>query len=213
MTPLIWRELAVIWRTGAFWTATAVCVSILALFVVIWGDGVPIANGGSNWEQFGSIQKAVLVLVLPWIAARCAFTPRREFVALALATSSQPSRLLLARCIAQLVSLSAVALCSLPVTLLMQQIAGTPRLTVVDQLLPLGGLATFVAVVTTGCMVLFANPLRGWLAAAAITVAATWLTPLTLATMPIWVAAALAVAAALVMTVDAVFTYLPEESS
>ena len=213
MAPLIWRELAVIWRTGSFWTAMAASVLAVALFVVIWGDGLPIANGGTNWEQFGSVQRTVLILVLPWIAARCAVTTRRDFVVLALATSSLPSRLLLARCVALLASLVAVALSTLPVTLLMQQIAAAPPLDLVEQLVPLGGLATFVAVVTTVCMVMITNPLPGWIAATAVTVAAAWLMPLTVATTPIWIAAALAAAAALLVAADAMFTYLPEESA
>jgi hypothetical protein len=211
MGPLIWRELAVIWRTGSFWAATAASVSVLALFVVVWGDGVPVVNGGTSWQQFGAIQKTILILVLPWIAARCAVTPRRDLVLLASATASDPSRLLLARCVALTASFAAVAVCALPVVLLMQQIAAAPLQDFADQLVPLGGLATFVAVVTTGCMVSFVNPLRGWIAATAVTIAAGWLVPLTIAATPIWMGLALAAAAPLLLMIDGILTYLPEE--
>jgi hypothetical protein len=213
MGPLIWRELAVIWRTGSFWTATATSVSLLALFVVVWGDGVPVINGGTSWQQFGAIQQAMLFLVFPWIAARCAVTPRRDLVLLASATASNPSRLLLARCVALTASLAASAACAIPVILLMQQIAAAPLQGLADQLVPLGGLATFVAVVTTGCMATLVNPLRGWIAATAVTIAAGWLVPLTIAATPIWMGIALAAAAPLLLMIDGILTYLPEEAA
>ena len=78
MRWLIWRELIIIGRTPSFWVAAAVYVSVLTLFVLIWGDGVPIVGAGPVWDQFSAVQLSVLLALLPWTATRCVTTRRKR---------------------------------------------------------------------------------------------------------------------------------------
>lgn len=211
MGPLIWRELVVVSRTAAFWIAAAAYVTVLTLFVTIWGDGLPIAGGGTDWEQFIAVQRTALMFVLPWTAVRCATTPPHALALLAMATARAPSSLLIAKSIALTAALSALALLAVPVMLPMQQIAALSLAPVAVDLLPVFGLAAFVAAVTTACTLLPFQPLAGWLIVTASTAAAGLLMPLTPAAVPMWLGVAVLAAAPTVVAADRKLMYLPEE--
>jgi hypothetical protein len=210
MGALTWRELILVYRTRAFWAATAIYVSVLALFMLTWGDGLPVPTWGTNWQQFNFIQRAVLMLVLPWTAARCAATSNRDLILLATAAGHPPSRILVAKSLALAISLIGLALSALPIELLMQEMAARPLMAVGTDMLPLLGMATFVAAVTPACMFVSDNLLLGWIAATASTIAAASIIPESDIAMPLWIGVAVAAATPLLPVVDWKLRYLPE---
>jgi hypothetical protein len=211
MYALTWRELALIGRSRPFWAATIVYLGLLFLFVLLWGDGLPIVNGGTSWEQFSSLQWAALTVLFPWTAARCAAPRRRELALLAVTTGAAPSRLLLARSIAVAIALLSLAIAALPVMLLMQQVAAMPLASIASATTIIAGLAAFAAVITSGCMAISTHPLKGWIAATAITVAAALFVPRSAAATPLWLIAAVMVVIPLLWFADSRLRYLPEE--
>jgi len=212
MRWLIWRELIIIGRTPSFWLAAAVYVSVLTLFVVIWGDGLPIVGAGPVWDQFSAVQLSVLLVLLPWTATRCVTTRRRrDLRVLAIVTASRPAELILARCIALGAALLVLVLTALPIAIVMQQIAAIPFSAIATALLPLLGLSLFVAVAATGFMLAFANPLPAWLITSAVTVVASRTVALTPASTPVWIGIALGAALLLTMNADSRLAYQAEE--
>jgi hypothetical protein len=212
MRWLIWRELIIIGRMPSFWLAAAVYVSVLALFVVIWGDGVPIVGAGPVWDQFSAVQLSVLLALLPWTATRCVTTRRkRDLTVLAIVTASRPSALVLARCIALSAALFVLVLTALPIAIVMQQIAAIPFSAIGRALLPLLGLSLFVAVAATGFMLAFANPLPAWVITSAVTVVASRTVALTPASTPVWIGIALGAAVLLTVNADSRLAYRVEE--
>jgi len=212
MRWLIWRELIIIGRTPSFWLAAAVYVSVLTLFVVIWGDGLPIVGAGPVWDQFSSVQLSVLLALLPWTATRCVTTRRkRDLTVLAIVTASRPSALVLARCIALSAALLVLVLTALPIAIVMQQIAAIPLSAISRALLPLLGLSLFVAVAATGFMLAFANPLPAWVITSAVTFVASRTVALTPASTPVWIGIALGAALLLTVNADSRLAYQAEE--
>ena len=119
---LVWRELAVITRTTAFWAATTVYVTALSLFLLVWGDGVP-AMSGTLLDQFGAVQMAVLAAVLPWAAFRAVTGSRRELVLIAELACCPPAQVVMTRYLSTTLALFAMVLCALPMSLVAAQIA------------------------------------------------------------------------------------------
>jgi hypothetical protein len=212
MGALLWRELVLVYRTGAFWAATAIYVSVLALFLLAWGDGFPVPTWGTNWQQFNFIQRVVLLLVLPWTAARCAATSNRDLIVFATAAGHPPSRILVAKSLALAISLFGLALSALPIALVMQEMAARPLMAVGTDMLPVLGMAMFVAAVTPACMFGSDNPLLGWIAATAATIVAASVIPESDIAMPMWIGVAVAAATPSLLVVDWKLRYLPETS-
>lgn len=212
MRWLIWCELIIIGRTSSFWLAAAAYVSALALFVIIWGDGVPMVGAGPVWDQFSAVQVSLLVVLLPWTATRCVTMRRkRDITVLAVVLASRPSMLVLARCMALGAALLMLALTALPLAIVMQQIAAVPSTAIARELIPLIGLSLFVAVVATGCMLAFAHPLLAWVSASAVTFVASRVMALTTASTPVWVGIAFGAAVLLAVNADSRLAYPSEE--
>ena len=211
LMALVWREAIVVLRAVPFWIAAAAYVAVLAVFVMIWGDGVPVVGAGTQWEQFTRFQWVVLVAALPWTAARC--TPRAldDLILFAFATAQRPSRLVLARSIALSVCLTMFALLALPVVIVMQRVAAIPLTDAAAGLVSSAALATFVAAVATAAGVLVRSRVAAWLAATACSVVVAGAIPASSAAL--WLLAAVLVAAAMLLRADARLTYLPESSS
>ena len=172
MGALIWRELVAITRMPPYWVSAAVYVAALAAFVLIWGDGLPVVGARSNWEQFGAAQRVFLAVLLPWIAARCGLSSRRDLALVGFTTGHPPGHSLLAKSTAVAVSLLGIVLCALPVIALMQQIAAVEPLAIVSSTVPLAVLAVCVAVITTAIGVTLEEPVRVWALSTALTIAA-----------------------------------------
>ena len=209
---LTWRELSLIGRTRAFWAAAGAYVVLLFMFVLVWGDGLPLANARSNWQQFNTAQSAVLSVLLPWTAARCGALRRRDLVMLSVATATAPSVLLLARWIATSCALFALGLTALPATLLVQQIGSAPLTSIGSSMATCAGLAAFAAAITTGCVVVCKQPLNGWVAATTITVATGAAMPLPIPTAAVWLLIAAGATIALSTFADYRLLHLAEET-
>ena len=80
MLALAWRQVVAAVRLPAVWIATAVQVAVLTLYIVVWGDGIPLVGARPPFEQFATAQTVLLLLVLPWVAARCLATAHRDTV-------------------------------------------------------------------------------------------------------------------------------------
>jgi hypothetical protein len=213
MYALTWRELVSFWRAPAFWAAAIVHVSLLFSFVLVWGDGLPLVNGGTNWQQFNTAQFAILSVLFPWIAARCSPLQSHDLVILSLVTATSPSRLLLARWLAAWVALLGVIVIALPVTLLMQQIAVTPFMSVAARLGVNVALAAVAAAITTGCMAIFDRTLNGWVAATTATFAAGLLMPASPTTASLWLLACAGAAMAGSTLAVSRCVYLPQDAA
>jgi hypothetical protein len=211
MRWLMWRELVVITRSRAFWTAAAAYLAVLTAYALIWGTGIPIAGGGTPWEQFASVQMGTLIVLLPWIAARFSCTSRQEITGIALAMATKPSTLLLARAAALCLALFAVELSATPMVIVMRQITALSLMSTADGLVPIAAVAVVAACVATGTMLLFRNPLAGWLLATAVTALAGRAGAFTETAAPVWIVIAAAVAMFSARLADAQLIYLPEQ--
>jgi hypothetical protein len=205
---LIWHDLSRVLRGPAFWAAAVFYLSSLALFVVIWGDGVPIAGSGSTWEQFLRVKLALLAVVLPWTAVRSIGRTDRELTLLSLATATSPSRLVVATVVALCISLLGLALLALPLVLIMQQVTTVPMAAVIASLVPLAGLASLVAVLATVCGMLMGDSIAAWMAATIGTIAATVAMPVTTRMTIVWFVVACVLVIPLVLGANARLMYL-----
>ena len=176
MGALIWRDLAVVSRTPALWISAGVYTTGLALFFLVWSDGLPLVGAPSRWHQFTAAERILLSVLLPWTAARCG-PSRRELALTGIVTAVSPAVLILARWVASSIALIAVALSALPVVVLMQQIAGTSAAAVALDLVSIAALAVFVASVAITAAIALDRPVRVWAAATGLSVGAAAVLP------------------------------------
>ena len=213
MGALIWRDLTVITRTPAFWVSAALYVAVLTAFVVVWGDGVPVVGAQSNWEQFTMAQRVLLAVLLPWTAARCSASSRRELVWLGAISGQRPWVLLLAKYAALAAALLALALSALPMIVLMQQIGAASTTTAALDMAPVAALALFVAGVTTAMTVVLEAPIRVWAVTGGVTLISAIFGPPAPRVALLWLAVFGTVAALCVLAMRSTLTYLPEEGA
>jgi hypothetical protein len=121
MRWLLWRELTVMTRTRALWAAMCAQLAVLAAFLIIWGDGVPLMTG-NLFDQFATLQAALLLVMLPWIAARVVGDGRTVALVSAIA-ACPPRQVVAARYLALLLVLMAVAASALPLGILALRIS------------------------------------------------------------------------------------------
>jgi hypothetical protein len=152
-----------------------------------------------------------LIVLLPWIAARFSCTTRQEITAATVAMATKPSTFLLARAASLCLALLVVELSATPIVIVMRQIAALSLMSTAVGLVPIAAVAVVAACVSTGTMLLFRNPLTGWLLATAITALAGRAGAFTETAAPIWIATAAAVAMLSARLADAHLTYLPEQ--
>ena len=210
MGALIWRELAVVVRTPAFWVSTVLYICILAAYVLVWGEGIPIVGARSNWEQFTMTQRVILAILLPWTAARCGYSSRRELALLGLLTARPPSVILFAKWAALGTSLLGMAVSALPVTVLMQQVAAVPTVTLVLDMVPLAAIAFLVAGVTTLALLAVNAPTTVWVITGGTMLAAAIVGPPSPGAAAAKIAAAAIAVALGLLAVRAMPMYLPE---
>jgi hypothetical protein len=175
---LAWGALVATARTPAVWTALAVQIALLALYLQLWGDGVPLVGARSPLEQFSTLQWVFLGLALPWVAVRCGAAPERDEVARTAALAAvPPSAVVAAGVVALAAVLVAVSLVGLPLALLAQQIAAAPLADLWRTQMPLYALALCAAPLAVACMLVVDNRLFAWAAATALTLGAMALAP------------------------------------
>jgi hypothetical protein len=116
MRWLLWRELAVMTRTRALWTVMCLQQGVLAAFLVVWGDGAPTMTGSVS-EQFSSVHGGLLLVLLPWMAARLVGDGRTMAMVAAVGACT-PAKVLMTKYLALVLVLFAVSLSVLPLKIL-----------------------------------------------------------------------------------------------
>jgi hypothetical protein len=219
MRAIVLREALVVARKPMFVTVVIVCSALLALFPAVWGiRGIPTLDGASLYDQQFRLEWILVILLLPWTAARVIADERgNDLVILSTATAIPPSRVLLARLLATTAALTLVIGSALPVVISAQQMSGTPLTRLIVDQLALMAFALPVAVVTGCWMQIAANRLLGWLGSAVTTVLLVLLARLAVATMDqaviVLAVGAVAGAAILLNRADLWWRYLTEQTT
>jgi hypothetical protein len=210
---LVWRALLNAARTPALWAAMGAQVVLFSLYLLVWGDGLPLAGARSTLEQFATLQWIVLGLALPWAAARSGAVRGRDDVArLAVLGAVPPSSIVTAGVAALAVLLLALAAVGLPFAMLAQQISAVPATELWRTQLPLYALGLCAAALTAACMLVAANRFAAWTASTALTLAVVALVPQGLGGGVALAALGAIVVAALVSGADRRFWYLSEQA-
>jgi len=178
MAPLVWRELMAATRTPATWMVVGVQITLLALYLIVWGDGVPLVDARPVLDQFVTTQWVFLGLALPWAAARCGVTRHRDDVArLAAFGAIRPATVVTGVLLALTTMLLAITLGGLPFAILAQQISAAPVSQLAAAELSLFALSVFVSATTAACMLMLVNRLFAWVVASAVTLGVLALLP------------------------------------
>jgi hypothetical protein len=210
---LMWRALLTAARTPALWAAMGAQVLLFSLYLLLWGDGLPLVGARSTLEQFTTLQWIVLGLALPWAAARSGVVRGRDEIArLAVLGAVPPSSIVTAAVAALAVLLVALAAVGLPFAMLAQQISAVPATELWRSQLPLYALGLCAAPITTACMLVAANRFAAWAAATALTLAVVALVPHGFGGGVVLAALAAIVVAAVVSGADRRFWYLSEQA-
>lgn len=213
VTALVWRALLAAARTPALWASMGAQVVLFSLYLLVWGDGLPLVGARPTLEQFATLQWIVLGLALPWTAARSGVVRGRDDVArLAVLGAVPPSSIVAAGVAALAVLLLSLAAVGLPFAMLAQQISAVPATELWRTQLPLYALGLCAAPITAACMLVAANRLAAWTAATALTLAVVALVPRGPGGGVVLAALGAIVVAALVSSADRRFWYLSEQA-
>jgi hypothetical protein len=171
VTPwLAWRALMSIVRHEGFLIATALHLAVLATFVLVWGEGIPVWRDDPVLTQFLRIDMAMLAVILPWVAIRCGPDQGRSALTrVAARTACSPSRLVAAEAAGIGGALLLLALSALPIFVLTQQISAVPASMVLRALLPVVALAIVVAAMAVAASVYLESRFSSWIVVTAAT--------------------------------------------
>jgi hypothetical protein len=209
----MWRLLLAAGRTPAPWAAMGAQIVLFSLYLLVWGDGLPLVGARPVLDQFATAQWIVLGVMLPWTAARSGAAWRRDDIAqLSALGAVRPSSIVSASVMALAVLLAATAAVGLPFAVLAQQISALPVTELWRTQLPLYALSLCAAALTAACMLVVANRIFAWAAATALTLVAAIAVPQGLAGTAVLAAFGAATAAMLVSGADRRFWYLSEQS-
>ena len=213
VAALVWRLLLAAARTPALWAAMGAQIVLASLYLLVWGDGLPLVGARPVLQQFATAQWVFLGLALPWAAARSGAAWRRDEIAqLAALGAVRPSSVVTASVMALAVLLLAMAIVGLPFAALARQISAVPLTELWRTQLPLYALSLCAAAVTAACMLVAASRFLAWTAATALTLGAALLVPQGLAGGAVLAALGAAVAAVLVSGADRRLWYLSEHA-
>ena len=217
MRAIFARNVALAGRSTALLAAVMAHAATMAAFVLVWGPtGVPVLGGVNVFEQLGTIQWALLTVLLPWAGARLTAERGDGLVHLSAVTALRPSRVAAATLLSACAMLALVVAAALPVVILAQRMSAVPAWLVVRQQAPLIALAALVGAVTAVWMGFRISRLAAWVGATATTVLTVALAPGVPGSPGLTAAmtgAAMAVAAALVTSSDARLRHLSERRS
>jgi hypothetical protein len=166
MRATVARELGVIGESRVPTAAGLVHAAALAVFVIAWGDGigVPLLADRPFYEHARLMQWGLLVLLLPWAAARCmAVEPMQD------------TRALLARAAAIALALIVVVAAAWPVVLIAAQISALPVARVINDEGAVLLLAAVAAGIALAWRQICGNRLLGWMGATLSTIAIVFL--------------------------------------
>ena len=169
MRALLMREALVVARRPAVVSIVVIYSGLLALFLAAWGgQPVPMLPGATVYAQLQLLQCALLIVVMPWAAARTVATERADdLVRLSAILALPPSRLIIARLLAAAIAPALVVAGALPVALIAQQMSAAPASRALADQITLLTFALPAAVVTVWWMQISSDRLLGWLGATA----------------------------------------------
>lgn len=178
MRALAWRQLMRATRLPAVWAATAFNVVLLTAFVFVWGNGIPLAAARLPFDQFTTAQTIVLLVVLPWVAARCGPVHDRGLVArLGVLAACQPATVITGAALGLTVVAAGVAVTGLPLAILSQQMSNGPAVDLAVAQVRVAALSACTATMTLAAVALSGNRIGGWLIATGATILVSWLAP------------------------------------
>jgi hypothetical protein len=210
---LVWRALLTAARTPALWVAMGAQAGLYSLYLLVWGDGLPLAGARPVLQQFATTQWIFLGLALPWAAARSGAAQRRDEIAqLAALGAVPPSSVVAASVAAQAALLLATAAVGLPFAAVAQQISAVPLAELWRTQLPLYALGLCAAAITPACMLVAANRFLAWTAATVLTLSASMVVPQGLAGAAVLAALGAGIGTVLVSGADRRFWYLSEHA-
>jgi hypothetical protein len=204
MRWLLWREVVVMTRTRSLWVAMCMQLLVLASFIVVWGDGVPMM-AGNVLGQFSTLQVGLLLVILPWAAARLVGDGRTVALVAAIGACS-PRQVVVARFLALLLVLLAVAASALPLTLLALRISTVDVWRGALHLPPVVVQCTLAAAIATVSVVAGASRVVAWVLG---TVAALFTTLISPSQGPTVMLAALVLTGLTALRADERLGYLP----
>jgi hypothetical protein len=208
---LVWRELLATMRSPALWAVVGAQGVLLALYLLVWGDGVPLVGARPVLAQFATAQWLFLSLALPWAAARCTSARRPDDVAYLSALGSlRPSRIVIAVMVALTAILLGITATGLPFALLARQISAAPAADWWRTELPIFTLSLCVAPLTSACLLFLSNRLFAWIVATGATLVLLGITPAGAPGGLLLGAAGVAAAGLLVSRADAPLQYVTE---
>jgi hypothetical protein len=180
VTWLAWRALVLIVRHEGFLIATALHLTVLSVFVLVWGDGVPVWRDDPVLAQLLRVDMVLLAMILPWVAIRCSPDEGPNGLAqLAATTACRPSRMVVAKAAGTGAALLILALSALPMFVLSQQISALPAAMVLRALLPVVALAGVVAALAVVANVFLESRFSSWIVVMVATVVTVSLVPTT----------------------------------
>lgn len=136
---MVRRDLTLAARRPGLLCALGLHAALTAVFLQAWGSAgiVPVLPGSNLYEQLATVQRALVIVMAPWMAARIAGIETRGDVArLSLLVNAPVSTILRARLIAVLVWIALFVCAGLPSVVLAQQMStATPPEVLRGQLL------------------------------------------------------------------------------
>lgn len=200
MRWLLWRELAVITRTPAFWIAAAAHLLVLAAFLVVWGDGVPVLRG-TVFEQFTGVQAVVLSLVLPWAAFRAGTGSPSHDATLRVVASCTGPQLFVTRYLGITMALLVLVVSALPMKVVALRISSLDSARLVADMAPAVAGCAYVGALVALFTASSDRRLASWFAVTVATLAGTLLLRSDAALPGVTIVSALAVATAAALRV------------
>ena len=213
LTALVWRALLAAARSPAVWAAVAAQIALLSLYLLVWGDGLPLVGARPVLDQFATTQWVFLGFALPWAAIRSGAAGGPDAIARTAALGAvRPSSVVASGIVALALLLLTISLAGLPFALLAGQISAVPASGLWRSQLPLFALSLCVAPVAAACILIVTNRLLAWTITTAGTLALMTLAPSGVAGAVALVTAGALVSAFAVRGADRRFWYLSEQA-
>lgn len=161
---LAWQQVMKASRTPGVWVAVVGHLLALSFYVVAWGDGVSLVGARAPFDQFTTAYTSILVVLLPWVAARCLAVGTPGEVAIrAVLAGQRPLTIVFGATIGLALVLLAVIGTGLPIALLAQQTSTRSSWEVAHVVARLAGLAACLAPVSAAATLATGSRLWGLL--------------------------------------------------
>jgi hypothetical protein len=153
------------------WAGACCYLVLLALFLIIWGDGVP-GFAASLVAQYSAVRLSILTALTPWIACRLSGASILQLERVSMLTPCTPRQFVLSQLLALCTTLVGIELLALPLTIIAARISAAEIDTVVAALLPATALCTWIAASASAASLVLSSPLVRWIVVTAAAVGA-----------------------------------------